>query len=77
MLETMRWVLWLEEGQRHLVWMRAKDIDWKVIARRLGCHRTTAWRAWQTALNEVAAQLNAGTPIGSVVQVGQDRRGMA
>ena len=45
MLETMRWVLWLEEGQRHLVWMRAKDIDWKVIARRLGCHRTTAWRA--------------------------------
>lgn len=23
MLETMRWVHWLEEEQRHLVWMRA------------------------------------------------------
>lgn len=58
MMETMRWVLWLEEEQRHLVWMRAKDIDWKIIARRLACHRTTAWRAWQKALTTVAAHLN-------------------
>ena len=58
MLETMRWVLWLEEEQRHLVWMRAKDIDWKVIARRLACHRTTAWRCWQKSLEIVATKLN-------------------
>jgi len=58
MLETMRWVIWLEEDARHLVWMRAKDIDWKIIARRLACHRSTAWRAWQKALATVADQLN-------------------
>ena len=63
MMETMRWVLWLEEEQRHLVWMRAKDIDWKAIARRLACHRTTAWRAWQKALATVAANLNGAADI--------------
>ena len=63
MMETMRWVLWLEEEQRHLVWMRAKDIDWKLIARRLACHRTTAWRAWQKALATVAANLNGAADI--------------
>ena len=65
MMETMRWVLWLEEDQRHLVWMRAMDIDWKVIARRLACHRSTAWREWQKALTTVAANLNgsAGTKV--------------
>ena len=63
MMETMRWVFWLEEEQRHLVWMRAKDIDWKVIARRMACHRTTAWRAWQKALATVAANLNGAADI--------------
>lgn len=57
MMETMRWIQWLEVEQRHLVWMRAKDIDWKIIARRMACHRTTAWRAWQKALSIVAARL--------------------
>ena len=59
MMETTRWVLCLEEDQRHLVWMRAKDIDWKVIVRRLACHRTTAWRRWQKALEVVATKLNS------------------
>jgi hypothetical protein len=58
MMEAMRWVLWLEDEQRHLIWMRAKDIDWKTIARRMACHRSTAWRAWQKALATVADQLN-------------------
>ena len=58
MLETMRWVQWLEVEQRHLIWMRAKDIDWQIIARRMACHRSTAWRAWQKALATVADQLN-------------------
>lgn len=58
MLETMRWVLWLEEEQRHLVWMRAERHDWKTISRRFGCDRTTAWRRWQKALQRVAVELN-------------------
>ncbi|MFH0341622.1 MAG: DUF6362 family protein [Chromatiales bacterium] len=38
--------------------MRAEDIGWKVIARRVGCDRTTAWRRWQKALQIVAEGLN-------------------
>ncbi|MDP2430515.1 MAG: DUF6362 family protein [Pseudomonadota bacterium] len=60
MLEAMRWVQWLEEEQRHLVWMRAKEYEWKDVCRRFGCDRTTAWRRWQRALGVVAGHLNAG-----------------
>ena len=58
MLETMRWMQWLEVEQRHLVWMRAKHYEWKFICRRLGRDRTTAWRRWQKALQLVADHLN-------------------
>ena len=76
MLETMRWVLWLEEEQRHLVWMRAMDIDWQVIARRLACHRTTAWRRWQKALSDVASKLNEGAPVARLSHLVQEQRGI-
>ena len=58
MLETMRWVQWLEVDQRHLVWMRAREYEWKDICRRFGCERTTAWRRWKRALEVVVAELN-------------------
>jgi hypothetical protein len=58
MMETMQWVQWLEVEQRHLVWMRAKQCEWKTICRRFGCNRTTAWRRWQKALQVVALHLN-------------------
>ena len=57
--ETMRWVLWLPEEQRHLVWLRAEGRGWRTICARLGCDRSTAWRRWQKALERVVAQLNA------------------
>jgi len=59
MLEVMRWVQWLEEEHRHLVWMRAKRYGWRDITTRFACDRTTAWRRWQSALRTVADQLNA------------------
>ena len=59
MLETMRWMQWLELEQRHLVWMRAKRYGWRQIGRRFGCCRTTAWRHWQGALQQITDQLNA------------------
>lgn len=58
MLESMRWMQWLEVEQRHLVWMRAKHYEWKFICRRLGRDRTTAWRRWQKALQIVVDHLN-------------------
>lgn len=66
MEETMRWVLWLTEEQRHLVWMRAEERGWREICRRFGCDRTTAWRRWQKALGLVADRLN-GAPAGTSV----------
>jgi hypothetical protein len=57
-LSADEWVLWLEEEQRHLVWMRAKRHAWRDITRRFGCDRTTAWRRWNKALQVVADQLN-------------------
>jgi DNA-directed RNA polymerase specialized sigma24 family protein len=56
--EVTRWALWLTVEERHLVWMRAEDWDWKDIARRFGCERTTAWRRWRKALSRVAEHLN-------------------
>ena len=57
MLETMRWVQWLDVDRRHLVWMRAGNCEWNVICRRLGCCRTTAWRQWRVSLECVAVHL--------------------
>lgn len=59
MLETMRWVQWLDPESRHIVWMRADRYGWKEVCRRIGCDRSTAWRRWKRALMVVAAQLGA------------------
>jgi len=58
MLETTRWMQWLDPEARHLVWMRADRWDWKEICCRFGCNRSTAWRRWQKALQVVVAHLN-------------------
>lgn len=67
MLETMRWVLWLEERTRHLVWLRAQEHEWQHICRRLGCDRTTAWRRWKRAMALVARRLNSGEAVPTTV----------
>lgn len=72
MVETMRWGLWLEAEERHLVWMRAEGIEWDVIGKRFACNRTTAWRRWSRVLSKVADRLNgvaAGERPGSVSEV--------
>ncbi len=62
MLETMRWVQWLEVEQRHLVWMRAERQEWQDIGKRFGCCTRTAQRRWQRALQVVVDQLNGPAP---------------
>lgn len=57
MLETMRWMPWIEVEDRHLVWMRANGYEWHQIGRRLGCNRTTAWRHWKSILQHLANRL--------------------
>ena len=58
MLETMRWVLWLEVEQRHLVWMRAKRYGWREIGIRFACCTRTAQRHWKMSIFDVVEQLN-------------------
>ena len=58
MLETMRWVQWLEVEQRHVVWMRARRYGWRDIAIRAACCTRTAQRHWQQAIQSVADRLN-------------------
>ncbi len=61
MEETMRWVVWLPEEMRHLVWMRAEKQAWRYICAHLGCDRTTVWRRWQKALQQIVDKLNQRT----------------
>ena len=58
MLETMRWVQWLEVEQRHVVWMRARRYAWREIAIRSACCTRTAQRHWQRAVQIVTDRLN-------------------
>ena len=58
MLETMRWVQWLDLEQRHLVWMRANRYEWQQIGRRFACDRNTAARRWNKAISLVLLHLN-------------------
>ena len=58
MVETNRWALWLEEEQRHLIWMRAQRCKWRDIGIRFACCTRTAQRRWNCALLIVATQLN-------------------
>jgi hypothetical protein len=56
--EALGWLLWLEPGERQLVWLRAEGLPWKWITRRLGIGRTTAWQRWSTALRKITVRLD-------------------
>ncbi len=56
--ETFTWLKWLEKEQTKLVWSKAEGMPWKLILRRLGVCRATAWQWWMSALTEVASRLN-------------------
>ena len=58
MLETMRWMQWLDQESRHIVWMRADQYEWSQIAKRFGCSARTAQRKRDAALSIVANHLN-------------------
>lgn len=59
--ECLNWLRWLEPEQMRLVWLRAERVPWKIILRRLGVSRATAWQWWMSALLQVATRLNTQT----------------
>ena len=59
MEECLEWVMWLEEEEeRHVVWMRAQNICWKLICRKIGYGRTKAWQIYCCALLKIVTRLN-------------------
>ena len=60
--ETTRWLQWLSEEQRHLVWARARYVPWRAICEDLHCSKQTAWRRWRHALVLIVIELNGKPP---------------
>ena len=58
MIECMRWLRWLSEEERELVWLRASGLPWRDIAKESGLSRMTASRHWRKALMQVIFRLN-------------------
>lgn len=59
MEETCRWVQWISERERQLVWLRAYGVPWRAIEHETGIPRSTGHRMWIGALTEVARRLEA------------------
>jgi hypothetical protein len=59
MLETMRWMQWLDLESRHIVWMRADRCEWSQIAKRFGYAVRTVQRRRNIALSIVSEHLNS------------------
>lgn len=57
--ECMEWLLWLEQDQIQIVWAKAEMFPWKMIIKRFGVSRATAWRKWSSSLSELAVRLNS------------------
>ncbi|MCW7552989.1 DUF6362 family protein [Endozoicomonas gorgoniicola] len=58
LVECMRWLRWLSEEERKLVWLRASGLPWREIALATGIPRTTVFRHWHKALLQVILRLN-------------------
>lgn len=59
MNETIGWVFLLEEKEAKLVWLRAENVPWKLIQRRFGISRPTAWRWYNKALDKIVKEQNS------------------
>ena len=60
MEECLDWMVWLDdETERLLVWMRAENVAWKLICRKVGFSRTKAWRIYTMTLLKIATHINA------------------
>lgn len=58
LLDLSRWMLWLEESERHLLNMHAIGVPREIIGRKLGISRTSVWRRWSAAINKLVICLN-------------------
>lgn len=62
LIETTRWLQWLSDEQRTLVWARARYVPWRAICKDTHCSKATAWRRWRYALTIIVVELNGQPP---------------
>lgn len=60
MVECMRWLRWLDEDERRLVWLRASGLPWRMIAEGLGVNRKTPYSHWNKAMNRILIHILKG-----------------
>lgn len=58
MLESMRWLLCLDETERHIILDHATRRHRSRLANSQGMSRTTRWRRWQDVLQKIVNHLN-------------------
>ena len=54
--QALHWITWVDETQRHLIWMRAEGIPWRRIEGLICLPRTTAQRQYDKALLKIQQQ---------------------
>ena len=57
MEEVLRWLLWMEDGERKLVWLRAERITWRQLETRDGRSRETLRKLYDKALAVIVGRL--------------------
>lgn len=55
--QALRWLLWLTTYESKLVWLRANEVRWKLIQRKLGYSRSKLQCDWKAALLAIHQQL--------------------
>ena len=55
--ETLRWIHWVQQERRQLVWLRAFGVTWREIAWQTGIAPTSAKRYWLRELQVVSERL--------------------
>ena len=67
MIICSRWLEWISEDERHLIWFRAKREPWKDVCAAMGCDRTTAWRRLNAAFSQILEHLEAAQNLPSTL----------
>lgn len=57
--ETFGWICWVDDREaRHVIWLRAANVPWKLIQEKRGYGRTHGWELQKAALDNIAGILN-------------------
>ncbi len=60
MVESMRWLRWVEPSERELIWLRASGLPWRLIAEEFGVNRKTSYTHWHKAITRISIHLAKG-----------------